>query len=331
MWVEQNPVTWRNEEGDAILFDRTNIYSRCRQHGKPPSLIAIFDSLMNVYAEANGRKKWICKSMGYAKYHKDLFEYYGARLRYVYLTRDPRDVAISFSNAPIGDSHFYSIVKQWRTLQEHCLHVLLEQPEIMHWITCEALLDDKEAALKPLFVFLGAELEEGSLMSHLSLNAKAAAKQSRLWKNLARGDSFSRLQKQKFMNVLQKSDIVLIESLVHDTMEHLKYKCLYVKDGQNGQEPLCFDAGQVAEYMRLNDEGTAQKEKDFAQGDPDDYQRRIGQASLLKLADDPLESLKFSLGNSEFHLLESCLYVPCYLFPSVLSSMTPCASPLHSF
>ena len=98
-------------------------------------------------------------------------------------------------------------------------------------------------------------------MLHLSLNAKAAAKQSRLWKNLACGDSFSRLQKQKFMNVLQKSDIVLIESLLHDTMEHLKYKCLYVKDGQNGEEPLCFDAGQVAEYMRLNDKGTAQKEK----------------------------------------------------------------------
>jgi len=63
VWVEQNPFTWRNEEVDAILFDHTNIYSRCRQHCKLPSLITILDSLMNVYAEANGRKKWICVSI----------------------------------------------------------------------------------------------------------------------------------------------------------------------------------------------------------------------------------------------------------------------------
>lgn len=59
-------------------------------------LLACFDAIMNAMAKANGKKIWMCKSMGMSRYHEMLLSFYGKeRLRYIYLVRDPRDVILS--------------------------------------------------------------------------------------------------------------------------------------------------------------------------------------------------------------------------------------------
>ena len=62
--IELNPVAWEN----ITVFDRRDVISRCREH----SLIAVFGAVMDIYAEANGKGKWLCKSMTYIKYAKEL-------------------------------------------------------------------------------------------------------------------------------------------------------------------------------------------------------------------------------------------------------------------
>ena len=75
-------------------------------------LLAIFDEIMNCYAKANGKKIWMCKSVGMSQYHDMLLRFYGKeRLRYIYLVRDPRDVTLSFMKTPVGDCHPYVISK----------------------------------------------------------------------------------------------------------------------------------------------------------------------------------------------------------------------------
>jgi len=107
-------------------------------------LVAIFAAVMDVYTEQNKCRTWICKSMGYAKYHIQLDEHFGHRLRYLYLYRDPRDVVLSFSKAVVGDSHVYSIISKWKKLQEACLAVkTLTEKDVVFEVSYESLLHNK--------------------------------------------------------------------------------------------------------------------------------------------------------------------------------------------
>lgn len=113
-FVERNQVPWTDKHGNPIIFHRMTIYDRaevsCRRivqtrqqagNATPMDrslyLLAVFDSIMYYYTKANGKMMWLCKSMAMAQFHSQLLEFYGQeRLRYIYLVRDPRDVAMSF-------------------------------------------------------------------------------------------------------------------------------------------------------------------------------------------------------------------------------------------
>lgn len=52
------------------------------KHGKAeltPGLccLSIFDSIMESYTKCNGKRTWICKSMGMSTYHNLLLDFYG--------------------------------------------------------------------------------------------------------------------------------------------------------------------------------------------------------------------------------------------------------------
>ena len=124
--------------------------------------------------------------MGNSQFHDMLLTYYGEeRLRYIYLVRDCRDVALSFMRTPVGDCHYYAIITKWTNLQRHALHVLSVSEDLVHqasgfshvlciivsltctyWPPCllndlmpqvryESLLKDNAATMKELNDFMG--------------------------------------------------------------------------------------------------------------------------------------------------------------------------------
>jgi hypothetical protein len=62
--IELNPVAWEN----ITTFDRDEVTQRCREH----SLVAVYGAVMDLYAQANGKSKWLCKSMTNIHYARDL-------------------------------------------------------------------------------------------------------------------------------------------------------------------------------------------------------------------------------------------------------------------
>ena len=112
-FVERNQVPWNDKYGQSIRFCRKTVYDQAKascerlqlqghELDNELYLLSVFDALMNFFAEANGKDLWMCKSMGMSAYHKSLLKFYGQRrLRYIYLVRDPRDVAMSFMNTPV--------------------------------------------------------------------------------------------------------------------------------------------------------------------------------------------------------------------------------------
>jgi serine/threonine protein kinase len=114
-FVERNQVPWTDKHDENIKLPRSVIYNaagesceRLRMNRVAGSethvllesafyLLSIFDAIMSFYTQVNGKRIWMCKSMGISQFHDILLEFYGKkRLRYIYLVRDPRDVAMSF-------------------------------------------------------------------------------------------------------------------------------------------------------------------------------------------------------------------------------------------
>ena len=161
-FVERNQVPWNDKYGQRIIFCRQTVCDQAkasckrleRQEGEyclneELYLLSIFDALMDFFAEANGKELWLCKSMGMSAYHRSLLKFYGKeRLRYIYLVRDPRDVAMSFMNTPVGDKHYYAIVKKWAKLQDYAMAILRDTPDIIFNTKYEELLENKEEVVR---------------------------------------------------------------------------------------------------------------------------------------------------------------------------------------
>jgi len=259
-------------------------------------LLAIFDEIMNICAEANGCRMWMCKSMGTSQYYDMLLTFYGKeRLRFIYLVRDPRDVTLSFMNTPVGDCHPYTIATKWAKLQNHALRILSENPDLVHQVRYEHVLQDKVGEVANINSFMGSRgvsktLRRGSVVvladdEKLSGRAKdgreanKAKELSYQFQNLGRGQSFAKLQFAKYLVEMEDDDIQMVESAALEEMTRLGYEPHLV--GKT-KEPISFTAEKIEEYEKLNKDLVDTMNSDLAQENPGDLNRRLVQASVLR-------------------------------------------------
>lgn len=235
--VERNPVAWEN----ITAFDRDEVVSRCRQN----SLVAVFGAVMDMYAEANGKEKWLCKSMTYIRYSKELDAYFGDP-KYIYLYRDGRDVTLSFTKAVIGDKHPYVIAQKWAELQRLCLSEQALSPNQVYGVCYEELTAEPEPVLRGLCDFLDIQFKPEMLDGHLSSEAQRTAVSSSLWANLSK--PIMRNNSQKFLKGLSEEEIRIIESVAGDCLDALGYTRVFVPEGEEEQ----FDAGEIEMFHAEN-------------------------------------------------------------------------------
>ena len=276
-FVEKNPVPWVDINEERIIFDREQVFQCCK--GSTVPLVSVFEAIMDVFTVRNECNTWMCKSMSYGKFHEQLSMHFGSRLRYVYLHRDPRDVCLSFSKAPVGEAHYYVIAETWRDLQEIAIDLHNSVPEgTMHQLSYEALLSNKQETLDSLFQFLDIRNKEQVYGQIISREAYRRASQSSLWRNLVRGKSLSETQKDKWKRSegLTDDDVKIIEAECSHVMNILGYELEYTD-----QLPK-FSEEEIAEFRRLNEEGKAAKKASLLETDPEDHKRRMLQASVLE-------------------------------------------------
>ena len=141
---------------------------------------------------------------------------------YVHLIRDPRDVAASFTAAPIGPKEPRAIALRWREDQLEA-----ERARAMvgdrYWllIRYEDLVKRPTAILKELCRVAEIEWSEAALNFHSSEDATTAAKMSGLWKNLDRPIDLSRIG--SYRTQLDEEAIDSIERIVRDLMGRFGY------------------------------------------------------------------------------------------------------------
>jgi len=274
----------------------------------PMCVLAAFDAVYSFFAQKNRKSTWMCKSMGLSKYHDLLLKYYGRdRLRYLYLVRDPRDVAMSFMKTPVGDCHYYVIAEKWCALQDAAARVCEECRDLVLTVTYEDLLRSRDMVTAKVHAFLGSMkfsavdsdksvlaergAEELNASAKASREATTASPLSYQFKNLVRGDSFAKEQFQKWKNgkePLPEADLLLIESVAHKTMKRLGYEPHLVGVSR---EPMVFSPAEVAEFENQNKDNIEVMKENLRKDDPDDLQRRQYQAEVLSLPAERLPSL----------------------------------------
>ncbi len=262
--VESNPVPW-----EGVLLNRENVAARCRK----PNLVAVFGAVYDVMAEAWGAKTWCCKSLANIYYLPEIKDYF-TDAKYIYLYRDGRDVATSFSKAVVGEKHFYHIAKEWNEAQQLALNFRKEVPAKRFFnLSYEDLTTETEKAVRALCGFLGVGYKPSMLEFYKSGEAKRAASASNLWENVTH--PVMKQNSRKFLKEVREEDIRIFESVAGGSMDRLGYERLFAKKG----EELEFGPDDI---RRFDMENKRLKDEVRKRVDPADLERRSRQESVIK-------------------------------------------------
>jgi hypothetical protein len=262
--IHRNPVPW-----DAVELDEEEIFNRCTER----SLVAVYGSVMDLYAEVEKADHWVCKSMQNVRWLIDLERYFNEPF-YIYLYRDPRDVCLSFTKAVVGEKHPYFITKKWTELQRLCLDARKRVGSGRFYsLSYEALVTNPDLELHKLMTFLGLDYYEAQKEFYHSRAAWEAAHASRLWENVEKPVMSSRVG--RFRSGLSYDQIHIVESIAGDLMQDLGYEPVVIQS----TPPLTFSDKIVQQYDHANKE---LKHAVMMQCEPEDLARRSYQQSLLE-------------------------------------------------
>ncbi|MBK9730817.1 MAG: sulfotransferase [Chitinophagaceae bacterium] len=261
--VETNPVLWLN-----TTLNRQEVKRRCREK----HVIAIYGAVMDIYGESNGAQAWLCKSMQNIRWADHLNQYFGNN-KYIFLHRDGRDVALSFSKAVIGDKHVYCIAKQWSELQRLCLDARANLSTDRYFtVSYTELTEETESTLRNMCAFLGIEFMPEMMEFYDSQEAKNTAVASSLWENVTKPIMHHNFN--KFLKEMSEADLRIFESVAGNELDELGYERAFVKKGEEMQ----FTAEQIAAFNAENDR---RKKEQTAKTDPEDMENRRRQEQVL--------------------------------------------------
>ena len=211
-YVEANPVPWEgiNLNRDWI-FENSTIYS----------LYEINRLIYEQAAISKHARYWCCKSMANVHYAAEL-EKHNPGLKYIYLYRDGRDVAVSFKKAIVGEKHIYHLAQQWAYDQQACIDLAERIGEDRFFaLNYETLITQPEMLIRKLCAFLEIDYSDDMLSFYNSNESKATAAAGEMWQNLEKPIMTN--NKGKFHKELTPQEIEIFELLSHQVLTRLDY------------------------------------------------------------------------------------------------------------
>jgi hypothetical protein len=150
-----------------------------------PTLFGVVAAVYEQYRLAEGKARWGCKST-FTVHH--VAEVLAERpdARFLWLVRDPRDVAASSKRSVFNPFHPYLTARLWETQQRIALAERERRgPGVVHLIRYEDLVSAPRATLERMCDFIGEPLEPAMLSHDHSPTARRIAALSESWRNTA--------------------------------------------------------------------------------------------------------------------------------------------------
>ncbi|KAA8484957.1 sulfotransferase family protein [Arcticibacter tournemirensis] len=211
-FVNANPVPW-----EGIFADKEQLF-------RQSEVFSLFELNKLIYQQAaltKGSKYWCCKSMGNVYYATEL-EKVQPDLKYIFLYRDGRDVAVSFKKAVVGEKHTYFLAKQWKQDQDACLELASRLDSSRFFaLNYESLITHPGQIVQKLCNFLEISYSEDMLQFYRSNTSRITAAAGEMWSNLERPIISNNTG--KFLKDFKDTDLELFELIAGDTLKRLGY------------------------------------------------------------------------------------------------------------
>lgn len=203
----------------ATSFTREELTGMADVGDLPALLQAIFAK----EAKANGKKAVFIKEL-WAYRYLPFLDWCFPGAKFVYLVRDPRDMALSWRK---NDTHPGGVVagaKQWMQDQSQTLPNFgtLDNSGRGVLVRYEDLVSNSEAELRRVCDLLGVGYHQDMLKFHERDLTKQNAAQNPLWENLAKevmSDNFN-----KFKKSLNAKEIAVIERICWNVFQYFGYE-----------------------------------------------------------------------------------------------------------
>ncbi len=148
-----------------------------------PSLFGVVAAIYDQYRRAEAKARWGCKSTFMVDHVAEVLSLYPAA-QFIWLVRDPRDVASSAKRSVFGPCHPYLTARLWVSQQARGLAALdAHGPDVIHLLRYEDLVSSPERSVAQVSDFLGERLEPTMLEHHRSDAARRTASLCESWRN----------------------------------------------------------------------------------------------------------------------------------------------------
>ncbi|MCC6289535.1 MAG: sulfotransferase [Chitinophagaceae bacterium] len=262
-YVNANPVPW-----EGVQFDKADMLAQSTRY----HIFEVFRLIYEAVAKSKNAQYWCCKSMQNL-YYSQAMETFGLNLKYIFLYRDGRDVALSFKKAIVGDKHVYHLAKQWKEEQDICLDLYKQYgDEKVFLLNYEKLVAEPENCVRDLCAFLDIAYMDEMMEFHASSSSKSAAAAGDMWKNLEK--PVMQNNTNKYLKELSAEEIEIYELVAGDTLQALGYTL-----NSKLQHPELISADAI---LRYDEENKERKKQFIATAPKNDIEKRQAQLDILQ-------------------------------------------------
>ena len=183
-------------------------------------LMSVVGAIYDQHCAHTGKQRWGCKSTFMVHYVDEALNR-DPDARFIWLVRDPRDVAASSRKSVFSPCHPVLTARLWRKQQAEAIELMERHPEAVHRLRYEDLLTDSETTIRTLCDFLGEDFVPELLAHQTTTAARQGAELSKSWKNTAA--PILKSNSGKYKTVLCEAEVAMVESISGDLMTTLGY------------------------------------------------------------------------------------------------------------
>lgn len=208
--THMNP--WDIELNTKAINERINL----------PSFWGLFKVINEIYADSKRAKFWFSKEPGsFNNIYQ--FKTHLPNAKFIYMTRDGRDVAASMLKGRLHEFHIYNVAKRWAHEQRLCLSAYSDSMlnGQIFMLKYEDLIEDAKSVMSKLMSFLGLDFEEDQLGFYKNKDVLKHSEKSEFWKNLSK--PIDKANKGSYRNSLSSKQIQIFESVAWNEMQALDY------------------------------------------------------------------------------------------------------------
>jgi len=201
-------------------------------------LLSITAAIYDQHLEASGKRRWGNKST-FMVHHVDEALAQDPGARFIWLVRDPRDVAASSRKSVFSPCHPWLTGRLWAQQQAEAHSQMVRHPEAVLQVHYEELLAQPEATIQTVCDFLGEEMEPALLAHEKTPAAKKGAALSESWQNT--GGPILKGNSGKYRRALSAHEIAQVEQAAGEMMDALGY----ARDGKPAATPGSLGMAQI--------------------------------------------------------------------------------------